>query len=315
MGMIARALNRVRASLVTRTAMSDIGPEEFVRLAYLVVLKRQIDASGLASWRRQIGCGSFNSQRVFETLLASEEYEKHFGIDIFQRLHAARQAWIRTVAAYDSILDIGGSSPVLPEGGLIALGYPHRPKTIDILDLPPDRQFWGPPVFDQSKPQSFDWGRVTYYHGSAETIDDVDELRDRTYDCIFLGQAIEHVYPDKLTGLLNWIRIHLNHGGRLVFDTPNRIITKIHSPDAYINADHKLEYTPDQMERVLRSAGFTVVRKVGMMYLPEMAGSNVYDAREFNRGALLHDDVDACYLFAFEAVVDEQHGQKVAQET
>jgi SAM-dependent methyltransferase len=305
MKLVDRVLARIRALLVSRVTLQSLGPDEFVRMAYLVLLKRPADPVGLEGWRRQIDRGNFNTQLIVDALLNSEEYLSNFGANIFHRLHRARQSWIKTVPAFSSILDIGGSSAGRREGALIELGYPHRPERIDILDLPPDRQFWGTPTFDQSEPAQFDWGRVTYFHGSAETVAAIAELQNRQYDCVFLGQAIEHIYPEKLPAVLEWIRKHLAPDGRLVFDTPNRAITRIHSPDAYIHSDHKIEYTPEQMQGVLESAGFRVTRKVGMAHLPGMAQKQIFDAREFPEAPLLHDDVDACYLFAFEAVVDK----------
>ncbi|MBA8888504.1 hypothetical protein FHW12_002737 [Dokdonella fugitiva] len=307
MKALRQVAGRIRSAIITRTGAGDIGPEEFVRLAYLVVLRRPADATGIDGWRRQIERGNFSTQRVLDSLLGSEEYLANCGADIFRRLHMARQRWIRSVDAFDSILDIGGSSAGRREGALIELGYPHRPSRLDILDLPPERQFWGTPTFDQTEPFDFDWGRVTYFHGSAEGVANVPALQSRRYQCIFMGQAIEHILPEKLPELLAWIRAHLLPGGRFVMDTPNRAITKIHSPDAYINEDHKLEYTPDQLEEVLAVSGFSVTRKTGLVHLPEMARTGVFDARWFTEATLVHDDADASYLFAFEAVPNPQH--------
>jgi hypothetical protein len=312
--LLRRLAGRVRAAIVARTAAEDIGPDEYVRLAYLVVLRRPADPTGIEGWRRQIERGNFSTQRVLGSLLGSEEYLANHGADIFLRLHMARQRWIRSVDAFDTILDIGGSSAGLREGALIELGYPHRPSRLDILDLPPDRQFWGTPTFDQTEPFDFEWGRVTYFHGRAEDVANVPALQARRYQCIFMGQAIEHIVPEKLPALLSWIRAHLLPGGRFILDTPNRAITKIHSPHAYINADHKLEYTPDQLEEVLAAAGFSVTRKTGLVHLPDMARSGVFDARAFADAALVHDDADASYLFAFEASVNPQPTDTVHEE-
>jgi len=276
-------------------------PEEYVRLAYLLLLRREIDQSGLRAWRECIASGRFDQQNVIDSILQSDEYEARFGIRVIEILHGSRQAWIKTVPRFDRILDIGGSSPNWPEGALIELGYPHRPHRIDILDRPPDQQYWGKPTYDQSAPNRFDWGEVNYFHGSAEHIAEVEALQDRVYDCVFLGQAIEHIYPDALPGMLDWVRRHLASGGQLVFDTPNRLLTKIQCPDSLTDPDHKYEYSPTEMAKVLDLAGFGVTRKVGMIHLPAQAASGKYDVREFKHAATLSDDVDACFLFAFEA--------------
>lgn len=283
--------------------LENISHEDFVRLAYLVLLRRQVDPVGLVAWLDVMARGMFSYEYVVEAIQKSEEYQKRFGTGVNERLHAARQQWIRTLPAFERLLDIGGSSPSRQEGALIQLGYPHRPAALDILDLPPDRQNWGTPNFDQSVPVRFEWGTVTYFHGGAETVGDVTALQGRSYDCVFLGQAIEHVRPEALPELLAWIRRHLRPNGRLIIDTPNRLMTKIQCPTWYIHPDHKLEYEPAQLESVFRDCGFTVTGRIGLVHLPQMAKTKSFDAREFNDAPLLHDDVDACYLFALEAAV------------
>lgn len=285
-----------------RLRMQDLGPEDFVRLAYLVLLRRDIDGAGLADWREAIARGTFSHDGVVNALLRSDEYQRQFGAHVNERLHAARCAWVKTLPRFERLLDIGGSSKTLAEGALIQLGYPHRPRELHILDLPPERQNWGTPLFDQSVPSRFDWGTVTYHHGGAEEIATTAGLQGRLFDGVVLGQAVEHIDPRTLPGILAWVREHLVPGGQLIMDTPNRILTRIQCPTWFIHPDHKLEYEPAQLTEQLESHGFHVTRKVGMVHLPGIAGSGVYDAREFKEASLLHDDADACYLFALHAV-------------
>lgn len=291
-GRLAHALRSARLS----------EEEHYVRMAYLVLLRRHVDPHGLRTWRDYIEKGRFDQQYVVDAILQSEEYLTRFGVNLINVIHRSRQEWIKTVPPFESILDIGGSSPTEPAGALIQLGYLHRPKRIDILDLPPDKQYWGKPQYDQSRSTRFDWGEVTYFHGSGEGVADVVALQGRTYDCVFLGQAIEHIHAESLPGTLEWALRHLSPQGRLVFDTPNRLLTKIQCPDSLIDPDHKYEYTPAEMESVVSACGFQVVKKVGMVHLPVQAASGMYDPREFADAPLLSEDVDACYLFAFEAM-------------
>ena len=302
--MISRLRNQPVNSSIEKLTIGDIGLEDYVRLAYLVLLRRPVDPVGLSAWRDSIARGMFSYEYVVSALFKSEEYQSRFGTDVNGRLHAARQQWIKTLPAFERLLDIGGSSPTRAEGALIQLGYPHRPRMLDILDLPPDRQNWGTPNYDQSVPIHFDWGTVSYFHGGAEDVAKVAEVQDRIYDCIFLGQAVEHIYPEALPGMLAWIRAHLAPNGRLIMDTPNRLLTKIQCPTWFIHPDHKLEYEPSQLADVLAQNGLRVTKRIGLVHLPVIAGTKTYDAREFANAALLHDDADTCYLFAMEAVVD-----------
>jgi hypothetical protein len=287
---------------IDELTIADLSPEEFIRLAYLVLLQREIDPVGLASWRDSLSRGMFNHSSVVDSLLTSEEYQRRFSAHVNQRLHEARKAWVRTLPPFTRLLDIGGSSRTHAEGALIQLGYPHRPRQLDILDLPPEKQNWGTPVYDQTKPSIFEWGTVTYFHGSAEDVTSVTNLQGRTYDGIFMGQAIEHIQPEALPAVLRWMRAHLAPGGRVIVDTPNRILTRIQCPTWYIHPDHKLEYEPDQLELVFADNGLKVVKKAGMVRLPAIVATGVYDAREFADAQLLHEDPEECYLFAFEAV-------------
>lgn len=293
-----RWMSRVATSLGFSPKLDE---EQYVRMAYRVLLRRQIDPSGLSAWRNIISTGRFNHQAVINTILQSEEYLSNFGIDLLGIQHRSRVKWIGTLPHFDRILDIGGSSANRPEGALIELGYRHRPSRLDILDRPPDLQYWGKPKYDQSVSAQFDWGTVSYFHGSGERVAEIPALQEREYDCVFLGQAIEHIYPESLPGMLRWAHAHLAPEGRLIFDTPNRLLTKIQCPGSFIDPDHKYEYTPAELERVVADAEFTVMRKVGMVHLPVQAATGQYDPREFAEASLLSDDVDSCYLFALEA--------------
>ena len=39
----------------------------------------------------------------------------------------------------------------------------------------------------------FVWGSVKYFHGRAEQIHECKELSKMKFDCIFMGQTIEHI--------------------------------------------------------------------------------------------------------------------------
>lgn len=90
-------------------------------------------------------------------------------------------------------------------------------------------------------------------------------------------------------------------GGKLIFDTPNRLLTKIQCPDSFIDPDHKYEYSPAEMVDVLRQSGFRVLKTTGMTYLPRMSASGTYSPHEFVDAPALHENADCCYLFAMEA--------------
>lgn len=305
--MTAAFLERVHRWVSrARGAPSSIlhDPEAYVRSAYLLLLRREIDTAALIEWRKIIESGQFDQQRVIKGILDSREYLSRFGIDLTSIVHHARQAWIKTLPAFGRLLDIGGSHPIFPEGSLIQMGYPHRPRRLDIVDRPPEQQYFGTPAYDQSKPVSLDWGDVHYFHAGGEGVDGVAELRDASFDGVFLGQAIEHVRPEAVPSMLRWIRQHLAPGGRLVFDTPNRLLTRIQCPDSLIDPDHKYEYVPAEMIGLLQREGYRVEKVIGMVHLPLQAKSGQFDPIEFDGALQISDDTEACYLMAFEATPD-----------
>lgn len=157
--------------------------------------------------------------------------------------------------SFETIFDIGGSSPNIDMGALIELGYQHRPKELIIFDLPPEKQYWGKPKFPQDRDYEFSWGIIKYVHGYVEDIFNYRELGDKKFDCVYMGQVIEHIHKDKLDVVLKWIREHLKENGKFIFDTPNRNITRIQSPNKLIDEDHKYEYTPAELEVILNASG------------------------------------------------------------
>lgn len=286
------------SSFITNLTLQDLSKLDIVKLAYLLMLQRPIDPTGEASWIKRIELGEFSILSVIDTLQGSPEYRMVNAIPFSQMIHKARQEWIKNLPAFDKILDIGGSSPNIAEGAMIELGYPHRPKKIKIFDLPPSEQYWGEPKFPQDRIYFFSWGSLEYVHGRAEQISLCQELTNEKFDLIFMGQVIEHIQPNALAQVLSWIIKHLTPNGRFIFDTPNRLITSIQSPHNLIDDDHKIEYTPSQLESILIETGFRIERKWGLIPMPNTYLTKSFNPLESYEQPLLSDKLDQCYIFA-----------------
>ena len=284
------------------TEYSDLTPIDLVRLGYLLLLRRPVDPTGLGYWTRHIESGTFRLEQFIDELIASPEYRTINRIPFAAMVHRARQAWIKQIDDFERILDIGGSSPNIDLGAMIELGYPHRPRSLTIFDLPPAQQYWGQPRFPQDRVYDFAWGTIRYIHGSAERIADCAELADQRFDLVFMGQVIEHVEPAAVPEVLRWIRAHLAPAGRFMFDTPNRLVTRIQCPDGYTDRDHKLEYTPAELEPIVAAAGFRAVRRWGLLHMPSTSLSRAFDPLEVYETSLITQRVDESYLFALECV-------------
>lgn len=292
----------VSLSDLEKVRYDELAPETLVDLAYLLLLRRTPDPVGRAHWSGELAAHRLSPHDLMEGLINSPEYRMLRRAPFHDMLHKARQEWCGSLPPLKSVLDIGGSSPRDKRGALLELGYKHRPKEILILDLPPEEQYWGRPSYRQDRSYRFLWGSVRYLHGRAERIAEVPELDSRRFGAVYMGQAIEHIEKDALPGLLTWIRTHLEEGGRLIFDTPNRALTKLQSPDAFIDPDHKHEYTPAEMAEVVEGAGFTIVKRTGLCGMPISLETGVFDPMEVYESVLVGDDADAGYLFAFECV-------------
>ena len=148
-------------------------------------------------------------------------------------------------------------------------------------------------------------GILHYEHGFAENIYDYDSLKDKKFDLVFMGQVIEHIEKDKLSLVLKWIREHLAKDGRFIFDTPNRLLTKIQSFDSFIDPDHKYEYEPDELKKIIEDNGFKVIKENGILDMPNTLKTKVFDPLEVLKTEYFNNNPQTSYLFAFETIVKD----------
>lgn len=282
--------------------ISEFNEEDWLHLAYICLLQRNIDDTAYEWYMEKIGKKIFNYKELLDSLICSPEYIMHYNIPFDTVLHKTRQKWIKTLPFFAHILDIGGSSPNIEEGALIELGYPFRPNKITVFDLPLEQQYWGTPSYDQKHHYSFSWGEVEYLYGRAEKITDVEYFKDKLFDCVYLGQTIEHIEPSCLPKLLEWIFNHLKNEGKLIFDTPNRLLTKIRTPNSFIDRDHKYEYNPDELEEILKKAHYKIIKKWGLLHMPSTFSTGVFNPLEVYDTKDLNEIPEESYCFAFEAV-------------
>jgi SAM-dependent methyltransferase len=269
-------------------------------LVYSFILNRAIDDLGAKNCAKRINQFWFSPLVLMARLMRSAEFRQpYFKRTPLQQLHRARMIWVQQLPPATTILDIGGSSPNVPEGALIEMGYPHRPEKLIIFDKPPSEQYWGTPNYSQANTLKREWGQVQYMHGYAEDILQNDELRDQKFDMIYMGQVVEHIFEDKLPSVLRWIKSHLAEGGKFIFDTPNRAITRFETgEDHYIDPDHKREYTPEAFAALLRAAGFTITQQWGILEMPNVIATASYGIKDFYSGVPLTAASDHGYCFA-----------------
>jgi SAM-dependent methyltransferase len=287
-------------SMLNLLKIENATPMQQSELIYRFILNRKIDDVGTQSCADRITKGKFSTLGLIARLMKSTEFKQpYLKRTPTQQLHGARMAWAGQLPAAKLVLDIGGSSPTVPEGALIELGFAHKPEKLIIFDKPPNEQFWGTPNYSQANTRSFPWGQVQYIHGYAEDILQNAELRNQQFDMIYMGQVVEHIYEDKLPTVLLWIKKHLAPGGRFCFDTPNRLITRFETgEDRYIDPDHKREYTPEALAALLNAAGFRITQQWGILEMPNVGANQRLTVKDYYDGAQLANNPTHGYCFA-----------------
>jgi len=201
--------------------------------------------------------------------------------------HLARVGLIREhLPPANDILDLGGAVDRHPEGALIASGYPHRPRTVTIIDLPdPLREFAGtaPRPQDTVTP---DGTRVTYQFCNMVNLKQFD---DESFDLVWSGQSIEHVTEVEADLVIREAMRVLRPGGFFCLDTPNRKLTRLIS-DRYLHPDHKIEYTPDELAEKIERAGFKVREKLAVTPLPKSVELGRVSKLEIIKETRVNDD-------------------------
>jgi len=202
----------------------------------------------------------------------------------------------------DVIVDVGGAAPASIQGALLVMGYRHRFNALTIVDLPPDSRICG--EYAQASNESTDaWiptemGKIRYSHGSMT---DLSALESDTVDLVFSGQSIEHVSREDGQVVLQQARRVLKPQGILFLDTPNAILARIQSPDAFIHPEHKVEYRPAELADMIEDAGFDVQNVGGICPMPVTKRTGVFDAMEIINNVRLSDKPDECYAFYVQA--------------
>jgi predicted SAM-dependent methyltransferase len=95
----------------------------------------------------------------------------------------------------------------------------------------------------------------------ADSAGNMTGVRDQSIDLIFAGQAIEHFWVDDAASFLCEAWRTLSPEGWLIMDSPNRRITQALN---WIQHEHTVEYTVDEVVTMLRLAGFQNVNIRGI---------------------------------------------------
>lgn len=248
-----------------------LSTDNFIRLAYRLLLDRPADPGGFEHHRRHILERKLDKSFVFQALATSPEYEK--GQDA---RHFARRRLVAGLPAADAIVDLGGSSPHADEGALYVMGYPHRWRRMVIVDLPPAERYieWRKAGGEPLRVAT-DRGPVDYVYGSIADPGVIAE--DAFADLVWSGNSIEHVSGEEGGRVLDLAWRILKPGGQFCLDTPNRRVTRVMHPDTFCNPDHKIEYEHAELSAKLRARGFVIEEALGVLDCREVVATGRFD--------------------------------------
>lgn len=271
--------------------------EAFVDAVYRVCLGRAPDPVGQATYLGSLRAGTLTRHAVWQAVVQSVEFRQKWGLppSIGQALHAARIKLVQQrLPPAERVLDLGGASSTDPRGALLQMGYPHVPREIIIVDLPLEARHYGGQAEKGMPDLTTAAGtRVHYHYGSMV---DLAFLADQTVDLVWSGESIEHVSEADGERMTREAFRVLRPGGHFCLDTPNAVLTRLESPDAFAHPEHQKEYTVPELQAVLRRCGFEVTETLGLAPMPESVRRRRFIPAELTAHPDLADQAETSYL-------------------
>jgi predicted SAM-dependent methyltransferase len=187
------------------------------------------------------------------------------------------------------ILDLGGAN-----SPLYRMGYPYFFKKMTLIDLPKEERcdHYKDVVVDEK----CSMGKVFVRYTDMCTLKGFEK---NTFDLVWSGQSIEHVSLENAKNMCQEVYRVLKKGGFFCIDTPNRLLTQIHTADCgggLIHPEHKIEYYPEQLSSMLREVGFSIRHSCGVCEMPKTVSTNIFHYEDFILGAQITDNVNNGYI-------------------
>ena len=270
--------------------------EDVVRLAYDVLLGREPDADALEHYVPAIAGGRMSARELVDRLRCSDEFRVRTPIaasSLHSSLHLSRCEFVLGLPPARRILDLGGSHLRHGWGALVLMGYPYVFESLTVVDLPPDDRH---PLYRSDAWTSHETpqGSISY---EFRSMTDLSFAEDSSIDLVYSGQSIEHVTEADGDATLAEVLRVLRPGGVVAIDTPNGAICRLQGPD-FIDPDHKVEYTADQLSSKLARAGFVGLHVRGLNYCGGALATGVLDEGFVASHPGVYSQADSCYLLA-----------------
>jgi SAM-dependent methyltransferase len=276
--------------------IAGLPPERQLRVLYEILLGREPDAAGVASYLPGLRDGSLPPAHLAEWIFASSEWWTAVPFtQLAPALHFSRSLFVRSLPKARRILDLGGTALGSDKGAMVLMGYPYAFDELIVVDLPPDDRN---DLYKESVARNVthtELGPVQYrYHSMS----DLARYTDNSFDLVYSGQSIEHVPVEEAERVLVGAARILRPGGYLALDTPNARVCRLQQPE-FIDPDHDYEYTHGEMMDKLRGAGFEVLEAKGLNHAGGSLARGEFSIQEVSTRRGLFADIEDCYLLSY----------------
>jgi SAM-dependent methyltransferase len=275
--------------------MSD---RDFVDLAYRFLLGRPADDHGFRHFVGRLANRVISRPALISTLIDSQEFARsRLHTNLGTSLHESRGRFVRSLPPAKRIVDLGGSCQGSRKGALVELGYPYPFDRLTIVDLPDAERH---ELYRREDGQELETvltelGPVEYLYQSMTTL---EPLATASVDLVYSGQSIEHVTVAEARSVYAEVLRVLEPGALFALDTPNARLTRLQQ-DAFIDPDHKHEYTHEELSRDLRTAGFEILEAKGMNYAGKVATRAEFSESAVAANCGLYAALEDCYVLAY----------------
>jgi SAM-dependent methyltransferase len=281
-----------------RSDYAGLPPETAVRLGYTMLLRREPDPTGREAVLGHFATGGLDHWTFVDWLRGSGEYANLGFTQLGPAIHASRCRFIRTLPPSARILDLGGTDLGHEVGAMVSMGWPYRFDELVIIDLPPEDRHEIYVSDAHEHVVDTQRGPVRYeYHSMA----DLSRYETDSFDLVYSGQTFEHVTEEDGNAVLEQVRRVLRPGGCFALDTPNATVCRMQQAH-FIDPDHKIEYTAEQLEGKLGAAGFEITGRWGLVYGGDPVLQGSFSEATAARNDGMFADVEHCYLLAYTTV-------------